>query len=482
MSPGASLPAYRAIALPADAIFPLKAMEEVVEEAGVREQRRRLLPAVAVMVFVLSCCLFSHDGYREAARKVACWMELVTGRAGWRVPGAPALARARRRLGPRPFELLFARLAGPLAGPGTPGATAFGRLLVAIDGSTLEVPYSAANIDVFGSPPTGHGRGGYPQVRLVTMSGCGTRGLIAAGFGKAKGKGGGEVTLALQIAATGAPGPGTLVLADRVFCCYGLVAALTEARADVLIRAKSDKNLPVCQVLTDGSWLSVLPDPQAARLRSSLNCTRRRRGSTLGPDTSPLPGITIRVIEFTLTVTAPDGNRRSEPYRLITSLLDPVQAPARQVAECYAQRWEAETGYRELKAVLRGPGRILRSRDPDMVRQEVWAFLSACQLIHAARADAAEAAAQDLDPDRISYTVTLRAVRRQIPAGPHPDNRSTVIREVLSQLLPRRRQRNYPRLTRRSTAFRREAAQRHGPVSYHITINIPASTANQPGP
>ena len=179
-------------------------------------------------------------------------MELVTGRAAWRVPGAPALARARRPgAGPRPFELLFARLAGPLAGPGTPGATAFGRLLVAIDGSTLEVPYSAANTDAFGSPPTGHGRGGYPQVRLVTMFGCGTRGLIAAGFGKAKGKGGGELTLALQIAATGAPGPGTLVLADRVFCCYRLVAALTGAHADVLIRAKSDQNLPVCQVLTD---------------------------------------------------------------------------------------------------------------------------------------------------------------------------------------------------------------------------------------
>jgi hypothetical protein len=241
---------------------------------------------------------------------------------------------------------LFARLAGPLAGPGTPGATAFGRLLVAIDGSTLEVPYSAANTGAFGSPPTGHGRGGYPQVRLVTMSGCGTRGLIAAGFGKAKGKGGGELTLALQIAAAGAPGPGTLVLADRVFCCYALVAALTEARADVLIRARSGNNLPVCQLLTDGSWLSVLPDPRAARLRSSRTCTRRRRGSALGPDTSPLPGITIRVIEFTLTVTAPDGTRRSEPYRLITSLLDPVQAPARQVAECYAQRWEADIGHR----------------------------------------------------------------------------------------------------------------------------------------
>jgi hypothetical protein len=476
------LPAYRAIALPADAILPLTAIQEVVEAAGVRERRRRRLPAAAVMVFVLSCCLFSRDGYREAARKVAWWMELVTGRAGWRLPGAPALARARRRLGPRPFELLFARLAGPLAGPGTPGAAAFGRLLVAIDGSTLDVPYSPANAEAFGSPPAGHGRGGYPQVRLVTMTACGTRGLMAAAFGKAKGKGGGETTLALQIAAAGAPGPGALVLADRLFCGYPLVAALTQAHADVLIRAKSDQSLPVCQVLTDRSWLSVLPDPQATHLRSSRNCTRRRRGSALGPDTGPLPGIPIRVIEFTLCVTGPDGNRSTEPYRLITTLLDPACAPAQQLAECYAQRWEAETGYRELKTILRGSGRVLRSKDPGMVRQEVWALLSACQLIHAARAAAAEART-GLDPDRISYTVTLHAVRRQITTGHRTTSRRAVTREILCQILPPRRPRSYPRLTRASTALRREAsAQHHGPVCYSITITAPASTTSQPGP
>ena len=474
------MPAYRAITLSADAVLPLKAIQEVVEAAGVRERRCRLLPAAAVMVFVLSCCLFSGDGYREAARKVAWWMELVTGRAGWRVPGAPALARARRRLGPRPFELLFAQLAGPLAGLGTPGATAFGRLLVAIDGSTLEVPCSPGNAAAFGSPPTGHGRGGYPRVRLVTMTGCGTRGLMAAAFGKARGKGGGETTLALQIAATGAPGPGTLVLADRVFCGYPLVAALTRAGADVLIRAKS-QNLPVGQVLTDRSWLSILPDPRATQLRSSRNFTRRRRGSPLGPDTSPLPGIPIRVIEFTLTVTGPDAHHRSEPYRLITTMLDPARAPAQQLAECYAQRWEAETGYRELKTILRGAGRILRSKDPDMVRQEVWALLSACQLIHAARAAAAQART-GLDPDRISYTVTLHAVRRQLTTGHRTSQRRAITSEILGQLLPPRRPRSYPRLTRASTALRREAStQHHGPVRYSITITAPASTS-QPGP
>lgn len=134
--------AHRAIAAAADASFPLRLIEEVVDRAGAREQRRRLLPAAAVMVFVLGCCLFSADSYGEVARKLACWLGPLAGRPAWHVPGSAALARARRRLGSDPFELLFTRLAGPLAGPGTPGAAAFGRVLVAIDGTSLEVPYN----------------------------------------------------------------------------------------------------------------------------------------------------------------------------------------------------------------------------------------------------------------------------------------------------------------------------------------------------
>src|SRR5690242_1030589 len=147
------LPAYRVTALPAGATVPLRLIGEVIAEAGCQERRRRLLPAAAVMVFVLGCCLFSGDPYGEVARKLACWLGPLAGRPAWQVPGSAALSRARRRLGSRPFELLFAKLAGPLAGPGTPGAAAFGRVLVAIDGTSLEVPYTPANVAAFGTPP-----------------------------------------------------------------------------------------------------------------------------------------------------------------------------------------------------------------------------------------------------------------------------------------------------------------------------------------
>jgi hypothetical protein len=452
-------------------------IQEVVDEAGVRERRRRLLPAAGVMVFVLGCCLFSGDAYGEVARKLAGWLGPLAGRPAWRVPGSAALARARRRLGARPFELLFARLAGPLAGPGTPGAMAFGRVLVALDGTSVEVPHTPANLAAFGPPPSGRAAGaGFPQVQLATVTGCGTRALVGAAFGPRRGAGCSEQDLARQL--TGVLRPGMLVLADRGFCGYPVVSALAATGAQVIIRVRADQRLPVMRAVMDGSYQSVLPEPRASHARLERNRKRRLRGTA--PDTGPLPGRTVRVITFTLTVTAADGRRRSEPYRLITTLLDPAEAPAAQVAACYAQRWEAETGYRELKVSLRGPGRVLRSKDPAMVRQEIWAMLCACQLIQAQRAAAAAAATPALDPDRISFTVTLHAVRRQITSGRRRPQRA-LISEILGQLLPPRRPRSYPRLPLNPAASRRNARAGHnGAITYTITIN-PASTG-LPGP
>ena len=464
------MPAYGAIALPADASLPLGLIAEVVAAAGCRERRRRLLPAVAVMVFVLGCCLFCGEGYGEVARKLAGWLGPLAGRAGWPVPGTSALAKARRRLGVRPFELLFARLASPLAGPDTPGAAAFGRalLLLAIDGTTLDVPYTAANIAAFGAPHAGRrlpgGRaGGYPRVRLVTLAGCGTRGLADAVSGPRTAS---EQELAAAIAARGRVGPGMLVLADRNFCGHPQVAALAATGADVLIRARSSQQLPVLEALPDGSYRSMLPDPAASMRRHRRNGSRRRRGSALPPDTTPVPGIPIRVIEAEITARPAGGPPRTGRYRLITTIGDPAEAPAAQLAALYAQRWEAETGFRELKAFLRGPRRVLRSKDPAGVEQETWALLCAHQLITATRASAAAAAG--LDPDRISYTVTLREIRRDITTAPRP---SDMISEILTQPLPPRRHRTYPRETSASTATRRTArATWAGPITYKITI------------
>ena len=446
-------------------------------EAGAGERRRRLLPAAAVMVFVLGCCLFPGEGYGEVARKLAGWLGPLAGPGGWRVPGSCALARARRRVGAAPFALLFARLAGPLAGPATPGAMAFGRLLAAIDGTTLDVACTPANIAAWGPPPAG-GRGaagGYPQARLVTLAGCGTRGLAGAAFGPRKGKGTSEQDLARQVAAGGRIRRGMLVLADRNFCGHSVISALTAAGADVLVRGKSGQYLPVLRVLPDGSCLSVLADPAASRRRHARNGARRRRGSPLPPDTVTLEGIAVRVIEAVITTRAPGRPPRTERYRLITTLLDPAAAPALEAAACYAQRWEAETGYRDIKVFLRGPRRVLRSRDPGGVTQEIWALLCAAQLTHAARARAA--ARGGIDPDRASFTVALRAIRRAATAT----RRRPPADEILARLLPPRRPRSYPRKTHASTATRRQARPaRAGPVTHTTTIQPP--TPRQPSP
>src|SRR5215472_2841928 len=275
---GALLRAYGAIGVVPGASWlsegvclPLGLVEESVAAAGARERRRRLLPAVAVMVFVLGLGLPGRAG-----------------RGRGRVPGTSALARARRRVGVAPFRVLFAGLAGPLAGPGTAGARAFGRLVVALDGTTVEVPATAANVAAFGPPPSG---GAFPQVRLVTLAGCGSRGIADAAFGPRLRRS--EQDLARKIARRGRLGPGMLAVADRAFGGYPVTAALTAAGADVLIRVKSSQWLPPLEVLPDGSYRSVLAEPSAGRRAARA----RHRGRPLP---GPAAGIAVRVIEFDL--------------------------------------------------------------------------------------------------------------------------------------------------------------------------------------
>jgi hypothetical protein len=467
------LPAYPAIALPADATIPLELIAEAVDAAGAREERRRLLPAVAVVVFVLGCALFCGEGYGEVARKLAGWLGPLAGPGGWHLPGTGALARARRRAGPGPLRELFARLAGPLAGPDVPGAFAFGRLLAALDGTMLDVPATAANLAAFGAPPSGggHGGGGFPQVRVVTLVACGTRAIIDAVFRGRRARCSSEQDLARKIAARGRCGPAMLVLADRNFGGYPVAAALAATGADLLIRVKSSQWLPVLEVLPDGSARSVLPHPAAGR----RHAVARHRGRPLP---GPPAGLPARVITADITITPAGGKPRTERVRLITTILDWQAAPAAGLAGCYAQRWEIENGYREIKVFTRGPGQVLRSQTPAQIAQEIWALLCACQLTHAARARAAATAGHD--PDRISCTITLRAIRRAITTPATP---GSITAEALATPLPPRRRRSYPRYRLTSTATRRAArAGLTGAITHKITIIAPARANDLPGP
>ena len=466
------MPAYRVTASSAEATFPLDLIAEAVAAAGAGEKRQRLLPAVAAVVFTLGCALFCGEGYGEVARKLAGWLAPLAGPGGWHLPGTGALARARRRAGPAPLRELFTRLAGPLAGPGTPGAFAFGRLLAALDGTMLDVPCSPANAAAFGAPPSGSsGAGGFPQVRVVTLVACGTRGIMDAVFRGRRAPRASEQDLARKLAARGRCQRGMLVIADRNFGGYPVAAALAATGADLLIRVKSSQWLPVLEVLPDGSARSVLPHPAAGQ-RAAV---ARYHGRALP---GPPAGLAVRLIEAEITITPDGGQPRTERVRLITTILDHQQAPAAAVAACYAQRWEVETGYREIKVFTRGAGQVMRSQTPAGIAQEIWALLCACQLTSDARARAAQTG--DHDPDRISYTITLRAIRRALTT---PAPAGSITAEALATPLPPRRRRSYPRHRTASTAKRRAArAPLTGKATHKITIVTPARPNNLPGP
>jgi hypothetical protein len=186
----------------------------------------------------------------------------------------------------------------------------------------------------------------------------------------------------------------------------------------------------------------------------------------------------VRIIEYDVTLQNGNGDVRTEAFRLVTTLLDHEQAPARQLAELYPQRWEIEVGYGELKTRLRGPEVVLRSRSPQLVRQEVFAFLVVYQALCSLRVRAAEAA--DTDPDRISFTVTLRLARDQVasqaaatPTALH-DAVEHTITDLLDELLPPRRSRTYERKKRpvKNTFSFRKLGQPRPPSRLGYTLTV----------
>jgi hypothetical protein len=457
----------------------------VLAEGGRGGRRFRALPSRLGVYFVLGLCLFSGMPYRAVLRQLAGGLAGPLAAAGWRVPASTALTGLRRRLGERPFELLFWRLCAALSPGRAPWSHVCGLLAVAWDGTTVKAAASEENLAAFGRPGAAKG-GHHPQVRLVTLIACGTRALLGAAMGPVRGKGTGEQVLARDL--LGCLRKGMLLLADRNFYGYDLWRAAAGTGADLLWRVKASMDLPAVRALPDGSWLAHVSDPAAVRRRTARNARRRRRGSKLPRDTAPVPGITVRVIEFGLTVSTDDGRVRTGRYRLVTTLADHRRYPAAALAAAYAQRWAIETGFAEFKTYLRGPGRILRGRTPELARQELWAYLAIYQAIRAVTCLAAAGAG--LDPDRISFTAALHAIRstlalaRTSPAQALAETEAS----ILTELVPERPGRLYLRaLTRPSRAYpsrhnRKDPIAQH--ASYSVTIHpphqAPPTPANQP--
>jgi hypothetical protein len=366
-------------------VFPADLVDEVVAECGRTERRHRALPARTMTYFAIGLALHSDGSYEDV-------LGLMTDGLAWadadqeplRLPSKSGISQARERLGSAPLKVLFERVARPLASVSTPGCWLAGRRMVAIDGVTLDVADSEVNAAEFGRPGVNKGeQSAFPQARVVAIAECGTRAMFDAVVGAYTT---GENTLAVKLVER--LKPGMVLLADRGFCGYPLWDKAQATGADLLWRAKSDMKPRLVEVLDDGTWIGEL-----------------RPGGNAGRHAEPHR---VRVIDYTID----DGRTNDTTYRLLTTIVDPNDASAVDLAAAYAQRWEIETAFDELKTHQRGPKIVLRSKLPDLVHQEIWGYLCCHYAIRTMMFEAAQHA--KVDSDRVSFVAALRFARRSI--------------------------------------------------------------------
>jgi hypothetical protein len=376
-------------------IYPRGLVDQVLLETRSTEKRQRLLPARLVVYYVIALALFFGEAYEEVMRKMVGGLRLVSAwERAWKVPTASALCQARQRLGEEPLRELFDRAAAPLATPSTIGAWLSHRWrLMAIDGVTLDVPDTPENAKAFGRPSSRTGQGGaFPQVRVVGLGECGTHAIVAAELGPLRA---GERELADGVLP--ALEQDMLVLFDRGFFSYQFFTQVQATGAEALFRVSSTLHLPVLQRLADDSYLSAIT-PKGVPTPTSLGQARWRVANR--------QAALVRVVEYRIA-----DQDSGEVYRLITTITDWRLALSGDLAAAYHQRWEFEIALDEIETHQIAHTRVLRSKSPEMVRQEIWGILLAHYAIRALMVEAAHDA--DIDPDRLSFIDSLRVIRRE---------------------------------------------------------------------
>lgn len=368
--------------------FPPAVVDEVIAAAGRKEQRHRSLPARTMAYFAVGMALHSEGSYEDV-------LGLLTDGLSWAAPGVDpvrlptksAIFQARERLGFEPVKALFERVAAPLATSETAGSFLAGRRMVAIDGTTFDVADTAANDGFFGRPGVMKGeRSAFPQARVVALAECGTHAIFDAEIGAYT-----TSESALSRPLIDRLEPGMVLLADRGFTGFALWQQAAGTGADLLWRAKNNVHPRQIEVFDDGSWLGEL------RANNSKVTTE---------------AVIVRVVDYRV-----DDGRGIDagPFRLFTTLVDPDEVTATELAAAYAQRWEIESAFDELKTHQRGPRTVLRSKSPDLVLQEIWGHLCCHFAIRTLMWEAADHAR--VDPDQVSFVAALRIVRRSLSAA-----------------------------------------------------------------
>lgn len=370
-------------------VFPPELVDEVIEQVGRTQQRSRALPARVMAYFSIGMALYSEGSYEDVLAQLTDGLSWASGWSQtYSPPSKSAIFQARARLGSEPLAALFARVARPIGVQGTPGVWLAGRRLVAVDGICLDVADTPLNAEHFGRPGVNKGeQSAFPQARVVALAECGTHAVFAAEVGAYTQS---EGMLADRLLER--IGPGMLLLADRGFFSYTLWRKAAATRADLLWRIRTDASAPKpvhVEDLPDGSWLADLRQTHSAAVRRAQP-------------------IRVRVIDYTID----DGRENPTMYRLFTTLLDPHEVAATDLAAAYTQRWEIELAFDELKTHQRGPRTVLRSKSPDLVLQEIWGHLCCHYAIRSLMAQAAAHAGHD--PDRISFVAALRITRQTL--------------------------------------------------------------------
>jgi len=399
---GGRLPDWISLTVLAESV-PREVVDEAVEVTGKAAQRSDgKLPPHVMVYFVMALALFADDDYEEVAVRLSetleqwgCWDR------EWTAPTSGGITSARQRLGPEPMAEVFGQVAVPVAEELTRGAFLGPWRLMSIDGIEWDTPDTAPNAAAFGYTGSADNPSALPKVRVVTVAECASHAVVSAVIGA-------QWQAEQTLAATLYPGLGDdwLLIADRGFYSFAAFNAARAGGAQLLWRVKADLRLPLLEASPDGSYTSVLVNPKIrGKARDAL--VEAARG---GDDLDPAKAVLVRVVEYTVPDRTGDG--KDELIALITTILDPATAPAAILAQTYHDRWEHETGNDQLKTHLRGPGRVLRSKSPDLVRQEIYGYLLTHYAISALICRAATAA--DIDPDRVKFLRTVRIIRRRV--------------------------------------------------------------------
>lgn len=368
---------------------PLDKVRKALAAHDAQSKRQRGLPHEVLVYFVMAMVLYANVAYEEVLRLVVEGLRQALGDDG--VTRATvtkgAISQARTQVGIAPLRQLYqeqVRCHGPV---GMPGVWYGGLRVMAIDGSSLDMPDEASNAKHFGYPAASRGSSAFPQLRFVAMVECGTHTLCYANPGPYSD---GELTLAGPVVDQA---DATMLLtADRNFYSHAFWQRAVATGATLLFRVKRNLRLPREQMLSDGSYLTTLYADDKDR--------RRKKDGTV-----------VRVIEYTL-----DGIPDPEPsYRLITNWLDCAAAPGVELAALYHRRWTIEETFDEFKTHLADRDVVLRSKRPELVEQEFYALL----LAHAAirRLMTQAAIATDQAAEDLSFIHAVRVLKRRLPGA-----------------------------------------------------------------